>query len=223
MNPNQYFFLGSEIGSFPIDATNGSGFPFRYVAGDTLSSEVPLGQIGSWWWRVKKWSLTATSQLDTPAGTYLLGAGNFTPPTHPSSEEELRDGAFGRANTITGTFNGSPDPGNSGVDFNPFSGNQLFQDDTDKAKFLPRIAVTGGLNTGATNRVLLGTAGTGVIPVTVDGYALNVDYLFDNPLSDSTFSVGTISIDPAEYWTWGGIYNSSTGAVNPGHSIYERG
>lgn len=199
-----------------ISASGFSGFPNPYGTGDiTYRIQVPLQQIGSWWWRIKNWSLSSTcSFVDEDFTPFSFTSGPLTPNVSNAADElELKDPGRNHEFEPIVTFL----PGLTILDV----GSGLFYPDIS-------INLLMGDPSGGHSIVEIWDydiflPADGTFTAMIDGLAKTLYYRV-SPSGGGlygTFTPGDFILTPLEYWTYDGIYDASTGDVVAGMSVFD--
>lgn len=218
---NQYAFAGYDVGG-----SFGTGFPFAYtfqtpVAPVNLS--YPIGRFGKWWWRVKDWKLTSTAGTlaDSSGSGATYAASPITIPYLGITTQELD--LINPANFPNASVSYPGD--NIKIVVTGLASlvthNDLFYPDFQNVRL--------GIKTDPAGAEVLvinidpsspGPA-TGSMPGSIDGVPFTFYYHLA-PIMGLSFSPGAFNIVPASFWSYGGIYNTSTGAVNSNQNPFSR-
>lgn len=211
-------FLTQTNTGTPAASSGCNGFiiPFTYTSPGALVA-VDRQKLAGWWRRIKNWNLVSTWSITNSAAEVC------TFPNGPM----LGSAAADEIDTLRSGFT----PGTS-VQATPVGRGLLAIYPFGEA---PKIISDSGLlypdfNVGSTSVLGDPTVGgenvrfsatdfspsDGSFNIMVEGVSRTIFYKSDT--IPPTVVPGTFTFTPIEYWSFSGIYNTSTGAVNPGMS-----
>jgi len=220
---------------------------FSAVTGDPRDDYHPVilsvGDWSKWFWRVKKWAYSAsgTSFAPTPGtgvgmqGVSGTAADELDLVTMPlelisgnqswwyCTETIEETGGGPKSSTIEFSLNSACyDPGDLATQIAPLR----WSDATDMAMTLIVRVVSSVDGVGGSELSSIYSEGVAYAAatgnplvtrsVTIDSAGVNLSL----PLYGYDLIGLTMDWGPVEYWSYDGIYNTSTGAVNPGESVY---
>lgn len=214
----------SGFSGFPIPVTKLSGSAAHLFP-------VPLGLAGKWWWRVRQWILTSSvvySPVTPGVPDLSFDGGILTNDPILTDEMDLIVPANVPSFSCGATSGGVPaNMWGGSFNFNPFLGGIIgdWGDPKNPKFYLNLNSALGNLSVSSFGVFQEGVTflsdptspgRTGNIAIVIDGVHLDASY----QLGGGTFG-GTFSLAPHSYWSYDGIYNTTTGAVNDGRSIFE--
>lgn len=192
----------------------GTGFPFPYSTGDvTFLPQVTIQKCAKWWGRVKTWQVSTGWAVTVGLTTYQWTNGTMTRTAFvPANELDLLS-AGETSHQAAGT------PSGGSLFFSPMVDAGQGKLLTSSGNFFPNVTIdNSSLGAGGNTAIMSFTdfaPSDGTFNVMIDG----VTQLAYYQLSGTAIaSPATITLTPKEYWTYDGIYDATTGAVNPGFS-----
>lgn len=215
---DQYAYAGYDVGG-----AFGTGFPFAYTFATPVAPNdkaIPLGKFGKWWWLVKGWKLT------TDAGTFTDAMGatySAFPISIPYIGIATRELDLIKANVFP--IAAVDYPGNNIQILMFFTDNLVTKNDLfypDLSNVQLTIKVPAGGTTELTINLDPNSPGpaSGSMPGSMDGIDMTFYYHIASP--GTSFSPGSFTLVQDTFWSYGGIYNTSTGEVNPGQNPFSR-
>lgn len=215
----------------PANSSGGDGFTFPMALGPTGTGtgtsnpvKIPYQQAGKWWWRVKNWTLAATSSMHSGGVDVTFITGVMDNSGNAIRELDLVQPTAKHGFQIVGSASQA-----LGFNLNP-----SFILDADLLHVWPALDSLFDL-TFLTNishgssavffafdiTKLPGGVSTGSLTLTMDG--VPIDFYYNANLQDGdTFTPGTVTLTATEFWPFAQlkdglpIYDTATGAVLAG-------
>lgn len=238
MADNVRFLTWNDTGT-PANSSGANGFPAAFLSGGgtfPYATAFTLAELIKLFWRVKEWSLSTDGSVTASGVTTTIPNGLMTGGAINSSGSAMTAELQHVAQAIPGpgisaTNTGSSANGTSAASLGMFvdgSTNAPVIYQTGSNLF-PAFFVSGSAQTNpgepiaATLTVVNNPAGgpTGSITATIDGISFTL-YYSTNLDPGATFTLTHFDLTPASYWpyatlsTGAPVYNTSTGALNPG-------